>query len=58
MQIVGPDCPQMDLLIDLVPGVVLFRAAVCGGDIDPDALAAEAVALVLSCARAVGTGPA
>jgi AcrR family transcriptional regulator len=58
VQIVGPDCPQMDLLIDLVPGVVLFRAAVCGGEVDADALASEAVSLVLSCAQASGTRPA
>jgi AcrR family transcriptional regulator len=54
-QILGADCPQMDLLIDLVPGVVLFRSAVCGGEVDPDALAAEAVGLVLSCAQAAAT---
>ena len=54
-QILGDDYPQMDLLIDLVPGVVLFRSAVCGGEIDPDALAAEAVGLVLSCAQAAAT---
>jgi len=57
-QILGADCPQMELLIDLVPGVVLFRAAVCGGDIDPDALAAEAVGLVLNCAQAAPPRPA
>lgn len=44
--LVGADFPQLELLVDVVPGVVLFRRIMRDVPVDPDEVAAEAVALV------------
>ncbi|HEX7094862.1 MAG TPA: TetR/AcrR family transcriptional regulator [Acidimicrobiales bacterium] len=48
--IVGPDVPepQLELLVDLVPGVVLYRRTLRDVPVDPDELAADALGLIQS----------
>jgi AcrR family transcriptional regulator len=50
--LLGADHPNLDLLADLVPGVLLFRSLVPGTpEIDPEQFVAEALSVVLGCAR-------
>jgi hypothetical protein len=44
--VLGPDHPQLDLLVDLVPGVCVFRALAPGETGDPDALVAAVMELI------------
>jgi AcrR family transcriptional regulator len=44
--LLGPDHPQMDLLVDLVPGVCVFRALLPGDTGDPDQVVGSVMALI------------
>lgn len=55
-RIVGCDCPQLDLLVDLAPSLLTYRRIMLGEDIDTDAFLAEIIGLVGSCAP--GPAPA
>jgi AcrR family transcriptional regulator len=44
--VLGPDHPQLDLLVDVVPGVCVFRALAPGETGDPDELVAAMVDLI------------
>jgi AcrR family transcriptional regulator len=52
--VLGADHPQIDLLVDLVPGVCVFRALAPGETGDPDELVAAALAVVTGLADARG----
>ena len=54
--VLGADHPRLDLLIDLVPGVCVYRALAPGEAGDPDELVRSALALVESLAAAATTG--
>ncbi len=45
-ELLGPDHPQLGLLVDLVPGVCVYRALAPGETGDPEQLVAEAVGLL------------
>ena len=51
-RIVGPDCPQLDLLVDLAPSLLTYRRIMLGEDIDTDAFLSGILSLVTSCAPA------
>lgn len=53
-QVLGPDHPQMDLLVDLVPAVCVWKALAPTDPVDPDELVASVLALL---ARLAGDGP-
>ncbi len=46
VELVGADHPQLDLLVDLVPSVCVYRALAPGDPGDPEVLVADALALV------------
>jgi AcrR family transcriptional regulator len=48
----GADHPQVDLLVDLVPGICVFRALAPGEPGDPDELVSAALSLVAGLAAA------
>ena len=48
--VLGAGHPQLDLLVDLVPGVCVFRALAPGDPGDPEALVASALSLVATLA--------
>jgi AcrR family transcriptional regulator len=50
--VLGPDHPQIDLLVDLVPGICVFRALAPGDPGDPAALVAAALELITGLAGA------
>ena len=52
-RIVGPDCPQLDLLVDLAPSLLTYRRIMLGEDIDTDAFLSGILSLVTSCALAI-----
>jgi AcrR family transcriptional regulator len=52
--ILGADHPQMDLLVDLVPGVCVFRALVPGDTGDPDQVVGSVMALIQGLAADAG----
>lgn len=56
-QLVGADFPQLELLVDLVPGVVMFRRIMRDVPVDPDEVAAEALELVQQLAATLPTRP-
>jgi len=45
-EVLGADHPHVDLLVDLVPGVTVFKALAPGETGDPDRLVASAMALI------------
>jgi AcrR family transcriptional regulator len=51
-RIVGVDCPQLDLLVDLAPSLVTFRRIMLGEEIDTEAFLAGIISLVTSCGPA------
>jgi AcrR family transcriptional regulator len=51
-RIVGPDCPQLELLVDLAPSLLTYRRIMLGEDIDTDAFLSGILSLVTSCAPA------
>lgn len=52
--VLGPDHPQIDLLVDLVPGVCVFRALVPGDTGDPDQVVGSVMSLIQGLADDVG----
>jgi AcrR family transcriptional regulator len=48
-RIVGADCPQLDLLVDLAPSLLTYRRVMLGEDVDTDAFLAGIIDLVTSC---------
>jgi AcrR family transcriptional regulator len=44
--VLGPDHPQIDLLVDIVPGVCVFRALLPGDTGDPDQVVGSVMALI------------
>jgi AcrR family transcriptional regulator len=51
-EILGADCPHLDHLADLVPALVIFRSLIPGSPpLDPEQFPAEALDMVLACAR-------
>jgi AcrR family transcriptional regulator len=50
--LLGEDHPRLDLLTDLVPAIVVFRTTLSGEAVDAEALANEAVDLVVGFVRA------
>jgi hypothetical protein len=44
--LLGPDHPQLDLLVDLVPGVCVFRALAPGDPGAPEDVVGDALALI------------
>jgi hypothetical protein len=48
-RIVGENCPQLDLLVDLAPSLLTYRRVMLGEEIDTDAFLAGIISLVTSC---------
>ena len=48
-RIVGPDCPQLDLLVDLAPSLLTYRRIMLGEEVDTDAFLAGIISMVTSC---------
>ena len=44
--LLGPDHPQIDLLVDVVPGVCVFRALVPGDTGDSEQVVGSVMALI------------
>jgi AcrR family transcriptional regulator len=55
-RIVGADCPQLDLLVDLAPSLLTYRRIMLGEEIDTDAFLAGIISLVTSCAPGPAAG--
>lgn len=50
--VLGPDHPQIDLLVDIVPGVCVFRALLPGDTGDPEQVVGSVMALIAGLAAA------
>jgi hypothetical protein len=55
-RVVGADCPQLDLLVDLAPSLITFRRIMLGEEIDTEAFLADIIGMVASCAPAPSSG--
>jgi AcrR family transcriptional regulator len=55
--IVGPDNPQLDLLADLGPAVLMYRAVLVGEDVDVDAVVGSVLGLIDALTPADGARP-
>jgi AcrR family transcriptional regulator len=56
-RIVGADCLQLDLLVDLAPSLLMFRRIMLGEEIDTEAFLADIISLVTSCAPSPTPAP-
>jgi AcrR family transcriptional regulator len=56
-RIVGVDCPQLDLLVDLAPSVLTFRRVMLGEEIDTEAFLRDVISLVTSCSSPAPRDP-
>jgi AcrR family transcriptional regulator len=57
-RIVGTDCPQLDLLVDLAPSLLTFRRIMLGEEIDTEAFLGDIIGMITSCAPPASPAPA